>query len=935
MIDQELVAEFVQESSEHLADVETQLLHIEALGENIDDDLVNTVFRAVHSIKGAAGFLDLTRINQLAHCMEGVLNKIREHELIPDPYNVDVLLRAADRLRSLVEDVAGSNATDNTDLCNALFELLEQKPAAASEGGDSSEPVDGTEPADTPEQRVGTDLATAEAGVDALQRETAAEPPEPTPELTPGPTPTPEPTPPAATPPPAVNTGADPEPKPPAVEASPKAEPDDTPARPAAVAPDPTIRVSVNVLDRLMNLAGELVLSRNQLLRGLEEDDHDASLDTIAGRLDQVTTQMQEAIMQTRMQPISTVFNKFPRIIRTLSQSLGKKIELSIEGGEVETDKTIIEAIADPLTHLIRNSCDHGIETPERREAAGKSVTGGVRLRASHQAGKVVIEIMDDGAGMDPQKLKDRAVERGLLTHAAAAAMGDQEALHLIFRPGFSTAAEVTDVSGRGVGMDVVRTNIEQLGGTVELDSVVGSGSTVRITLPLTLAIMPSMIVTVGGAPYALPQVNVIELVQPNGQDKRVERVHDVEVLRLRGQLLPLVRLRDVLGDATTGGARSDGPAATGPLMVVENGRHQFALAVDEVLDSEEIVVKPLGRHLVDLPLISGSTILGNGRIAMILDLGGITDAAGIDNGDAETAAADSEAVAEEATDMQRLVLFSHGPDRFALSMDIVRRIERIASDRIDSVGNQRLLQYRGGTLPLVGVEEGLRCVGDGGLPPHVHIIVYSVCGHEVGMIAPDLHDISDCDLVLSNRHGVEPGVAGLVVIDGITTRVLDLYGLTQRVRPDWFDVAMPGADDPTPSKPMDILFAEDSRFFRNFLRDALTEIGHRVTECPDGQHAWEIIRKDGGRYDLILTDIEMPKMDGFELTRRIRGQASTADTPIIALSTLSDRASIQRGMDAGVTNYQVKMNKPSLLAAIARFGGGKHSETHPQAATA
>ena len=691
------------------------------------------------------------------------------------------------------------------------------------------------------------------------------------------------------------------------------------------VTPDPTIRVSVNVLDRLMNLAGELVLSRNQLLRTLDETPVSPTLDTIAGGLDQVTTQLQEAIMQTRMQPISTVFNKFPRIIRTLSQSLGKKIELVIEGGDVETDKTIIEAIADPLTHLIRNSCDHGIETPELRRQSGKADGGRVTLRAFHAAGKVVIEILDDGAGMDPDKLRARAVEKGVITPSTAASMSDADALHLIFRPGFSTAAAVTDVSGRGVGMDVVRTNIEALNGTVELESEGGQGSTVRITLPLTLAIMPSMIVSVDGSPYALPQVNIVELVQPDGGAKRVERVHDVEVLRLRGRLLPLVRLDEVLGVAP------DRRRTDGPMIVVENGRHTFAIAVDKVSDSEEIVVKPLGRHLVDLPLVSGATILGDGRIAMILDLGGITTAAGITAGESDLAAANCKEDASEASDVQQLVLFDHGSDRFALSMDIVRRIERIRSNQIDSIGDQRLLQYRGGTLPLIGVEEGLRS-RNVELPEYIHAIVYSVCGNEVGIIAPTLHDISDCDLTLSNAHGLEPGVAGIAVIRGVTTRVLDLYGLTQVVRPDWFDISMPGVSDQQTKRSLNILFAEDSRFFRNFLRDSLIEDGHAVTECPDGQHAWEVIQERGGEFDTILTDIEMPRMDGFELTRRIRAQASTADVPIIALSSLSDRISVERGMEAGVTNYQVKMNKPALLAAVAAFGTRPHSQSQAQA---
>jgi two-component system chemotaxis sensor kinase CheA len=674
-----------------------------------------------------------------------------------------------------------------------------------------------------------------------------------------------------------------------------------------------------------MNLAGELVLSRNQLLRTIGNSrTRTAALDSIAAGLDQVTTELQETIMQTRMQPIGNVFGKFPRIIRDLSSQLGKQVRLEMEGNEVEVDKTIVEAIADPLTHLIRNSADHGIEKPEVRRAAGKADEGLVNLRASHQAGKVVIEIIDDGAGMDPATLRRKAVEKGVITAEQADSMSNRESLCLIFAPGFSTAAQITDVSGRGVGMDVVRTNIEKLGGSVEIDSVFRKGTTIRITLPLTLAIVPSMIVASAGHRYALPQTNIVELVRADGQEKRIEWVSGAEVLRLRGNLIPLVRLRNIL-DVNESSDAEAAEVHTDQVVVIESGATRFALAVDQVLDSEEIVVKPLGRHLNHLALLAGATILGDGRVAMILDAAGVATQACLtsesDEADENTV---NDANAEAADDYHRLVLLSHSAnDRFAVSMDVVSRIERVRADQIDAVGGRRVLQYRGGTLPLIGIEEALN-VGPAELGSRQFIIVFQVFGREIGLIAPQLEDIRHCRVDIDGDACNERGVAGVTVVDGRTTRLLDLYGLCEVLRPEWFE-------EFKKKRPIDdrnkVLVCEDSGFFRSFLIRTLREEGYEIFEAEDGEFGWEALQNNPG-IDMVVTDVEMPRLDGFGLTERIRSDERFKKLPVIALTSLADDASIARGHSVGVNEYQVKMNKPALLGSISRLIGTSKSKS-------
>ena len=895
--DDELIQEFVVESGEHLQNIESQLLAIEAAGADINSDLVNQVFRAIHSIKGAAGFLGLSTINKLSHVMENVLNRIRNRDLIPTRENVEILLKSADMLRSLLDNVGTSNERDVSEYLTALERVNAEPPAGAETSG-----------APAPSAPAPLAPSTLAAVI-------------PAPVASPTP---PVPAPPISSPPAAALESA--------IVAGPATPPG--PATPAGAsapaAQDANIRVPVSVVDALMNLASELVLSRNQLLQAYSRDDRPA-LGNATGGLDRVTSELQEAIMRTRMQPVGAVLGRFPRLVRDLSGKLGKHVELQIDGKEVEVDKTIIEAIGDPLTHLIRNSIDHGVELPAVREQRGKKSVGHVHLRAYHQAGKVRIDIEDDGGGIDPQRLRQKAIHMGVLSPERAQQMRDRDAIQLIFHPGLSTAAAVTDVSGRGVGMDVVKTNIEKLGGSVDVESTLGVGTIVRITLPLTLAIIPSLIVRCRDQRFAIPQLNIIELVRVRvgESEKRINRVKNSLVLRLRDTLLPLVRLNSALGWDEKGETGSPDGAVN--IIVVESSDLRYGLIVDGLHDSEEIVVKPLGKHIKDCNCLAGATILGDGHVALILDIDGISRQMQLKSVEVESDASDEN---NSRGDRMRILLFSNDPtEQFAIPMPLITRIERIRADQIDAVGGQEILQFRGSTLPLLTLEGKLHA-----LPRPVvrqlFVVVFNLSGREVGLIAPALHDIQDIPATIDAVTFREPGVAGSFVFGGKAARLLDVYELARANHPDWFvtdETVSPrkastrvaaAEEEPPAASQATILLAEDSPFFRKQVMSFLKNEGFEVIAFEDGRKAWDFLTTGDNvtRVDLIVTDIEMPVMTGLQLCRHVKDHPRMGHLPVIALTTLAGDEDVQRGLDAGVNEYQIKMDREQLIVAVRRL---------------
>jgi len=950
--DDEILQGFIEESLEHLSDIENDLLSIEEGGENIDEDLVNKVFRAAHSIKGGAGFMGLTKIQELSHSMENVLGLIRSKKLVPTPEIINVLLLASDQLESMIEDVQNSNDTDiesHLVPLNAIYDgdFSHATPTAPATA-EKSEPT----PAFDPEPLEEEGEEEPELVLDEIMNESEDEEP-PAQEIVDEP----------ASSPPEV---AVPEPiKQTAVATS----TDNATSAPTKV--ETSIRVHVSLLDSLMTLAGELVLSRNQLLQTIGSDDL-RNAEAVGQRIDLITSELQEAIMLTRMQPIGNVFNKFPRVVRDLSKKLSKKIELSIVGKDVELDKTIIEAINDPLTHLIRNSVDHGIELPAERKKSGKSESGVVILKAFHAAGQVVIEISDDGKGIDGEALAASAVSKGLLTAEQTQAMSDKEKVNLIFLPGFSMAKQVTDVSGRGVGMDVVKTNLDQLGGHVDIISEVGRGSTISIKLPLTLAIIPCQIIMTGGERYAIPQVNLEELLRiPASQVKdRVERVGNAEVVRLRGNLLPLIRLADVIGinrtyyDASSDEFKddrremvsdrrsqesplfnSDKEAETKPnkvsdefsrtitdrrisassalnIVVVSNGSMKYGLIVDKLQDSEEIVIKPLGRHLQQCKGYAGATIMGDGRIALILDVANIARMAHLTSLDGSDRATEVAKSAEEAIkaqkDKQALLIFrSSEEEQFGVPLNQVERIEKIKRTDIEDLGGKRIIKYRGGSLSLMCIDD-VAMVNPLADHENLLVIVFNISKHPVGLLAIGPVDALEIFADIDDMTLKQQGIMGSTIIEGNTTMLVDVFEMTQTLFPEWFENReVFSADETAGEAPPTILIAEDSNFFRNQVKGYMEESGYNVLEGEDGEIAWQLLQENFDDISLVVTDIEMPNMNGFELTEQIKGDPRFSSMPVIALTTLAGEEDIARGKAVGVDEYHIKLDKERLMASV------------------
>lgn len=570
------------------------------------------------------------------------------------------------------------------------------------------------------------------------------------------------------------------------------------PAEPRAPAvSDSSIRVDVGLLDKLMTLVGELVLARNQIMQFSTSQEDSSFLGTVQ-RLNLLTTELQAGVMKTRMQPIGNIWGKFPRLVRDLAVACGKQVRIDLEGQETELDKTIIEAIRDPLTHMIRNAVDHGIEPPQDRAARGKLAEGRLYLHAFHEGGKVIIEITDDGGGIDPARVRQKAIAAKLITPEQAARMSERELVNLVFLPGFSTADTVTHFSGRGVGMDVVRTNIEKIGGTVDVESRPGRGTTVKMKIPLTLAIIPALTITTGGDRYAIPQVSLLELVRLDGEQaqKGIELIHGTPVYRLRGNLLPLVYLNRQLQVEP---GLSDGCEIN--IVVLQADDRQFGLVVDDIHDTEEIVVKPLQKQLKGITVFSGATIMGDGRVALILDVLGLAQRANVVSGIRERTIGEKAAAAsEQVGDRQTVLLFAtRGGGRMAVPLALVARLEEFPRSAVERVGGQDVVQYRDEILPLVHVARALRRAagtGSSGKPRRqpagaarpagddpVQVVVYANGGRRVGLVVGRILDIVE-ETIVSRTEGGRPGVLFSAVVQGRVTEFLDLEGVIRSVNP-------------------------------------------------------------------------------------------------------------------------------------------------------
>lgn len=774
-LQQQLVNDLIVESAEGLDRFDAEMLLLEQ-GAGKKDSL-NIVFRAIHTIKGTAGCIGLAKIESVAHVGENLLSLLRDGKRTISPAMISTLLEYSDALKEMMRALQATGTPGETDY-SALLNRLTQ-----FANGEEPTPIAVIAPQAEPSSSApATPAAPAAWGLFAdepLAAEviSAAKSAAPGAAETPGAwglfTDEPE----AST----VSTPALPE-KIISRTTTPGAPPT-TVAGSGAVA-ETAIRVDVSQLDKLMNLVGELVLARNQILQFTSESKEPTLLNA-SQRLNLITTELQESVMKTRMQPIENIWAKFPRIVRDVSRELGKKISLVMEGNETELDRTIIEAIKDPLTHILRNSMDHGIEKPEIRAQAGKPEEGLLVLRAFHEGGQVNIEIMDDGGGINVARVKAKALEKGLITAEHSARMHDREVFNLIFLPGFSTAEKVTNVSGRGVGMDVVKTNIEKIGGSVDVMSEPGQGTTLKIKIPLTLAIIPALIVTSGGERFAIPQVSLLELLRLDSDEAKtgIEMLYGAPVYRLRGQLLPLVYLNRELKIS----AQHQSDAVQ--IVVLQADGRQFGLIVDAINDTEEIVVKPLGKQLKGLSCFAGATIMGDGKVALILDVLGLAQFSKVISEVRDRAHLEKEQNQERSVDKQTLLVFNTGHDtRMAIPLSTVARLEEFPRAAVEKSGGQEVVQYRGQILPLIPVSKYLPVTeAAASTNDPMQVVVYSEQGRSVGLVVSKISDIVH-ESITVRREAKRNGIAGSAVIQNRVTDLLDVPGIIRAADPNFYE---------------------------------------------------------------------------------------------------------------------------------------------------
>jgi two-component system chemotaxis sensor kinase CheA len=795
----EEIREFLIESNENLNALDQQIVKLERTPA--DELLIAGVFRTIHTIKGTSGFFGFNVLGSITHIAESILGQVREKERPLTPALVSLILETVDAVKQVLLAIE-SNNEEGEDFYQPLRERLN---AAYQECGETTEAEPA--PCDAKGSDAGTE-ATTDMG-DSLQRSLRVPP------TTASCAPEKE-SPRAPYEPSHLDRRSDRRME---AEASPSAERaslvDGTGPAPERVfktraddgAASSTIRVDVKLLDKLMNLVGELVLARNQILQGAQQS---STINATAQRLNLITSELQESVMLARMQPIGMVWNILPRVVRDLAVEMGKNIEIQMEGTSTELDKTIIEAIKDPLMHIVRNACDHGIETPDVRVAKGKSPHGTILLRAFHEGGHVNIEVSDDGAGIDPEIIKSKAVQKGLIRPEQTASMQDWEALRLIFLPGFSTVERVTSISGRGVGMDVVKTNIEKISGTVDIANRNGMGTTLKIKIPLTLAIIPGLIVSVHGnvkdaagmSPkhrFVIPQANLVELVRLEGEKglRQIEQLHGAEVYRRRGKLLPVAYLSDVLGissgRANNGRRKEDADQdAVINIVVVQADDTVFGLVVDEVNDTQEIVVKALGRQLKALTCYLGATIMGDGTIALILDVTGLAHLANVMTLQQESAKSEIPPADATRDVSQTLLLFRVGKFfRLALPLSLVARLEEVPSSSTEYAGGSLVLHYRDTIMPLIS----LNALLDAGAPdipennPRLQVIVFQERGGYVGMIVDEILDIVQ-ETVDIKSTATTFGLLGSGVVNGRVTDFVDVDALLNKLSGEFEELA-------------------------------------------------------------------------------------------------------------------------------------------------
>jgi two-component system chemotaxis sensor kinase CheA len=863
--------EYVGEAQEIASRAGLLVEHMEKNG--FSEAAVDSLYRDIHNLKGGAHLFELVDLGQLNHALESVLDGLRQNILPLSQQLISAVYEGLDTIELLLLQVLGQ---PQGDLHTRTEKSIAQYRAF----------LDGhVELSPMPKLSVKPDEVV---------------------------TPSPEASPSAAPPPDSLA----PTPAKTSVAASSESDKDT----------GGTIRVPVSLLDKLMALMGEMVLVRNQVIQYASRTE-DLEFQNLSKRLNVITGEIQGEMMKTRMQPIGNVMTKFSRLTRELSKELSKKIDLQLSGTETELDKSLLEAVKDPLTHIVRNSCDHGIEMPHERKACGKPESGSIRINSFHEGGQVIIEIADDGKGLHRDKLLKKAIEKGIVAPDKASSLSDREIINLIFAPGFSTAAKVTNVSGRGVGMDVVRTNIEKIGGTVEIESDAGRGTTMRLKIPLTLAIVPAMVVRCESDLFAIPQLNLVELVrvERGANENQIEYVQGHPVYRLRGNILSLIGIRKVLGLPDVDQSKQD----VTNIVVLKSDQNLFGLIVDEIQDTADIVVKPLARFLKNIEVFSGATVMGDGAIALILDVAGIAKTHLLTQGDLSRKSSEIGTSKRGLEDIQDFLLLKVSASaKHAILLGYVHRLEEFEESKIEVSGHQRLVRYRNSVLPLISMDRALG-LSDSPSEKHeiVSVVVIEKGGAMYGLEVSDILDIMSTEAQLDTGLSTPNGVIGnLITADEIVV-VVDPYKLIQN-QMGLGNKTLKSQEEPirpavrsAPKTIKNILYVEDAAFFRKHVSGVLKTHGFQVTLANNGKEAFELLEKSNpADFDLILSDIEMPQMNGFKFAEAVRSNKTWQHVPLIALSTRSDQRHVDEGFRCGFNAYLEKMNSDELVKSIAQM---------------
>ncbi len=916
-MDEELLGEFLTESNENLDSIEQQLMNLET---NPDDaELLDSIFRAIHTVKGSCGFLNLTNLERVAHAGENLLSRIRSLKFLVNEDIVSLLLECADAIKQLLEGLADTGQEPNLDHSDLIGRLqvcerfVMGEDVAQGEAPEKSGEAELVEPLAwlvgfedavihaliQAEMLTAADIISAgfaklkgiepltsadalkilgvakghvdKPSVETDKTEQAAQQGQVSVEE--------EPTPASAkadkneqvaevkaevakpsSPPPAAKKAV-------AGNDSPAAQQAKRPA-----ASNASVRVDVGLLDELMNQVGELVLTRNSLMQMISAS---GSMEFMrVGRdVDQITEQLQEQLLRTRMQPIQTIWSSVPRIVRDIGKQLDKKIKVIMEGEDTELDRTILNALKDPLTHIIRNSCDHGIEPHHIRVQQKKPVEGTLHLSAIQESGFILITISDDGGGIDADIIKEKALKMGSLTEEQAAVISPKAALQLIFNAGLSTAEKVTNFSGRGVGMDVVRTEIERVGGSVDIDSTLGRGTSLKIRIPLTLAIISAMVVGCKNQRFAIPQMSVRELLSAPDSSEEWRLIAGQPFYRLRGKLLPILRLKEALLFA-------EDEKPSGSIVVADIGDRTFGILVDQIFGAEEIVVKPLGVHFQHLNFYGGSTILGDGVVIPIFDCNGLASMVKLST-EAEVAKDYNQGNEEgDLGEQQHALIFMQGEQRFVIPMTLVERLECLEATRIEKTASGEVLQYRGEVIRVLRWGD-LLGIGSGIDDPtaQMYCLILSDGGKRMCLQVDQVIDIVEVSFDIK-RPSDNPLFLGTTVIQDIATEVVDVFEVVQQADPNWFA-------QPNDMKKRKILFVEDAQFFRHLVIPVLESMNFSIKTASDGVKACEIL--NSYQPDLILTDIEMPNMNGYQLAQWISEQPNLQGIPVVALTAQNE----------------------------------------------